>query len=293
MPGEFDLIRWIRTQQTTSPRVPLAAGDDLAALRLGDDTILVGIDQVLDGVHFMAAEHDPELIGRKAMNRNLSDCAAMACLPAAAVVSLALSRGQSMEWTKRLYAGMRAAGEAFDCPIVGGDTGSWPGPLAITVAILGKAAGIEPIRRSGAKVGDSVYVTGQLGGSILGRHLDFRPRVHEARQLVANHRITAMIDLSDGLSRDVAHIAAESGVGIVIHAAQVPIHPDVARLTDSKSPLDHALHDGEDYELCFTGEPGIPGAICIGQVVAGQGVWIETDGKREALKTSGFEHRLG
>ena len=185
--------------------MPLPAGDDLAALRFVavDGLILVGVDQILDGVHFDARLHAPERIGRKAMNRNLSDCAAMACLPTAANVSLALPRGLPMEWTKRLYEGTEAAGLAFDCPIVGGDTGVWDGPLAVTVSIIGRAGDAVgktavPVRRSGAKPGDRVYVTGPLGGSILGRHLDFVPRVREARELVAGHRISAMIDLSDG-----------------------------------------------------------------------------------------------
>ncbi|HEX8323572.1 MAG TPA: thiamine-phosphate kinase [Tepidisphaeraceae bacterium] len=294
MPGEFELIDWIRAQQRATERVPLSAGDDLATLQFSaaDGLILVGVDQVLDGVHFDALAHAPERIGRKAMNRNLSDCAAMACLPAAAVVSFALPHGTSVDWTKRLYDGIRQAGEAFDCPIVGGDTGVWDGKLAVTVAILGRAAGVTPVRRNGAKPGDAVYVTGPLGGSILGRHLDFVPRVREARELVGHHRINAMIDLSDGLSRDAAHLARESAVGIVLDAAAVPIHADVARMTDGRPPLDHALHDGEDYELCFTGEPGIQAAIRVGMVEAGQGLWIEDERGRRPLESGAFEHRF-
>ena len=294
MPGEFDFIDFVRSRQSTGGRVPLAAGDDLAALRFdaGDGLILVGVDQVLDGVHFDAAVHAPERIGRKAMNRNLSDCAAMACLPAAAVVSLALPKGTPVEWTRRLYDGIRDAGLAFGCPVVGGDTGSWDGKLAVTVAVLGRAAGVEPVRRSGAKVGDAVYVTGPLGGSILGRHLDFVPRVAEARELAGRHRVSAMIDLSDGLSRDTAHLARESGVGIELDAAAIPVHDDVHATNDGRSPLEHALHDGEDYELCFTGEPGIGTATRVGTVVGGAGVFIVRDGVRRPLLPQAFEHRL-
>ncbi|MDB5327755.1 MAG: thiamine-monophosphate kinase [Phycisphaerales bacterium] len=308
MPGEFEFIDWLRARQTPSARVPVPAGDDLAALRFeaGDGLILVGVDQILDGVHFDARLHAPERIGRKAMNRNLSDCAAMACLPTAATLSLALPRGLPIDWTKRLYEGIEAAGLAFDCPIIGGDTGVWDGPLAVTVSIIGRAGEemgqtsaaktaaktIPPVRRSGAVAGDRVYVTGPLGGSILGRHLDFVPRVREARELVARHRISAMIDLSDGLSRDVAHLARESSVGIVLNAAAVPIHGDVARLNDNRAPLDHALHDGEDYELCFTGEGGIASAIEVGRVVAEPDVWIEFNGQRQPLTKGAFEHRL-
>jgi len=292
MSNEFDFIDWVRAQQRPGPYVILPASDDLAILKFDpSDLILVGIDQVLDGVHFDSAQHAPELIGRKVMNRNLSDCAAMACLPAAAVVSVALVKGTPVEFAKALYLGMKAAGEAFDCPIVGGDTGSWGQKLAVSVSILGRSAGVTPVRRSGAQPGDAIYVTGPLGGSILGRHLAFIPRVHEARQLVSNHRISAMIDISDGLSRDVAHIARESGVGVVLDAALVPIHDHARQLPGD--PLDHALHDGEDHELCFTGEPGIVDAIRIGTVIAEKGVWLERSGKRESLAAKGFEHQIG
>src|SRR6476646_5820146 len=143
MPGEFDFIEWIRSQQQASEFVPVPPGDDLAVLKwAGDDLLLVGADQLLDGVHFDSADHSARDIGRKAMNRNLSDCAAMACLPAAAVVTFALPAGVGVEYAKELYLGMKEAGDHFGCPIVGGDTGSWPQKLAVTVTILGRSAGI-------------------------------------------------------------------------------------------------------------------------------------------------------
>ena len=207
MPGEFDFIDWVRRQQSSSKTVLQPAGDDLAILKWSaDDLLLVGVDQVLDGVHFDSSVHEPQAIGRKAMNRNLSDCAAMACLPAAAVISFALPHGVGVDFAKQLYQGIRQAGDKFDCPIIGGDTGSWNGKLAITITILGKSAGIEPVCRSRAKIGDQIYVTGPLGGSILRRNMEFEPRIHLARQLAKNFRITAMIDLSDGISRDLPDI---------------------------------------------------------------------------------------
>lgn len=293
MSREFDLIDWIRSQQTTSGRVLLDAGDDLAILHFSkDDLILVGIDQVLDGVHFDSAVHAPDLIGRKAMNRNLSDCAAMACLPAAAVVSLALPRGCSIDFAKALYAGMKAAGEAFDCPIVGGDTGAWSGRLAISVSILGRSAGMTPVRRSGAKPGDGIYVTGPLGGSMLGadkggRHLTFTPRVREARDLNARQAISAMIDLSDGLSRDLAHLCRESGVGADLIAGAIPVHADASLIAGARSLLDHALSDGEDYELCFTSGPR-GDALRIGVITAAKGVRLDGD----PLAARAFEHQF-
>src|SRR5215469_1868920 len=126
MPGEFDFIEWLETQSSASAFVPVPQGDDLAVIKWrGEDLLLVGADQVLDGVHFDSAKHGPRAIGRKVMNRNLSDCAAMACLPAAAVTTVALPRGSGEDFVKELFFGMKEAGEPFDCPIVGGDTGSW------------------------------------------------------------------------------------------------------------------------------------------------------------------------
>ena len=176
MPGEFDFIDWIRTQQSPAEQVILPAGDDLAVMRsAGEDLLLVGVDQVLDGVHFDSAVHAARAIGRKVMNRNLSDCAAMACLPAAAVATVALPRGVSLDYAKELYLGLREAADVFACPIIGGDTATWDGKLAMTVSILGRSAGIAPITRHGARPGDGIYVTGPLGGSILGRHMTFTP----------------------------------------------------------------------------------------------------------------------
>jgi thiamine-monophosphate kinase len=296
MPGEFDFIPWVRRQQSASETVKLPAGDDLAILKWSaNDLLLVGVDQALDGVHFDSSVHEPQAIGRKAMNRNLSDCAAMACLPAAAVIAFTLPRGIGIDYAQQLYQGIRQAGDKFNCPIIGGDTGSWNGKLAITVTILGKSDGIEPVRRSGAKVGDLLYVTGPLGGSIQARHMIFEPRIELARHLAKNFHITSMIDLSDGLSRDLPHICKAGAVGAVMNANAVPIHPDVHKTPDHTDPLSHALNDGEDYELLFTSPDRIPTDLAtpIGQITGGNAVEIETgNGQRSPLQAKGWEHPL-
>ena len=139
MPGEFDFIRWVMTQSSANARVLVPPGDDLAVLKWdAADLLIVGADQVLDGVHFDSKIHSPRAIGRKVMNRNLSDCAAMACLPTAAVATAALPKGIPLEDVKELYKGMTDAGAEFDCPIVGGDTATWDGKLVLTLTILGK-----------------------------------------------------------------------------------------------------------------------------------------------------------
>ena len=294
MAGEFDFIEWVRSQQQPSDFLLVPPGDDLAVLKWpADDLLLVGVDQVLDGVHFDSAVHTPRQIGRKAMNRNLSDCAAMACLPAAAVVTMALPAGAGVEYAKELYLGMREAGDAFDCPVVGGDTGSWAGRLVVTVTIMGRSAGVKVVSRGGARSGDYIYVTGPLGGSLLGRHMTFEPRVLLART-IAREDPSAMIDLSDGLSRDLRHLCRESGVGAVILADAVPIHEDAQRAfrEDRRDPLHHALHDGEDYELLFTCARGEAPGICVGRIIKDSSIQLKTRQGLVPLEPAGWEHTL-
>jgi thiamine-monophosphate kinase len=295
MAGEFDFINWIRAQSLKSDNLLVPPGDDLAVVKWKfDDLLLVGVDQVLDGVHFDSSIHTPRQIGKKVMNRNLSDCAAMACLPAYALATVALPRGRNIDYAKELYLGLREAGDAFDCPVIGGDTGSWDGKLVVTVTILGRSAGVKPITRAGAKVGDGIYVSGPLGGSILGRHLIFEPRVVLAREISA--RVSAMIDLSDGLSRDLLHICRESGVGAIIYADAIPVHEDAMALSqqDQRPPILHALHDGEDYELLYTASPtdNLPGTR-IGTInAASEGILLQSEWHREPLDPLGWEHPL-
>ncbi|MEA2735723.1 MAG: thiamine-monophosphate kinase [Humisphaera sp.] len=294
MAGEFDFIEWVRRQTARrDEHVLVPPGDDLAVLKWpADDLLIVGVDQVLDGVHFDSAVHAPRDIGRKVMNRNLSDCAAMACLPAAAVATVALPKTRDIEYAKELFLGMKAAADVFDFPIVGGDTASWDAPLAMTVTILGRSSGIPPITRNTAKPGDSIYVTGPLGGSILGRHMTFIPRVREARQLAQSGLVTSMIDISDGLSRDLRHICRESGVGAALHSSEIPIHPDADTLSRQtcRYPIEHALHDGEDYELLFTTSAEQPYGYWIGMITAETSI-IDEDGAI-SLEPKGWEHKL-
>jgi thiamine-monophosphate kinase len=295
MAGEFDFINWIRAQQSRSPLVQLPAGDDLAVLKWdSDDLLLVGVDQVLDGVHFDSKVHTARQIGKKVMNRNLSDCAAMACLPAAAVATVALPKGTSLEYAKELYLGLKEAADPFHCALIGGDTATWSEKLVVTVTILGRSAGIAPLTRSGAKPGDSIYITGSLGGSILGRHMTFQPQVELARHLAGKISISSMIDISDGLSRDLRHICEQSSVGAIIEADKVLIHDDAVTLflRDGLSPLDHALHDGEDHVLLFTtSDPRFSGSP-IGRITEGNQIQLQTKDGLIPLEPKGWEHKL-
>lgn len=288
--SESDLLERLRRAAIPTPAVPIPIGDDLAALFWDpSDLLLVGIDQVLEQVHFDSKIHTPAQIARKAVDRNLSDCAAMACLPHAIVMSIAATRGTDVD---ALIDGARIAASQFDCQLVGGDTGVWAGPLAISVAIIGRSAGIAPVRRSGAKPGNKLYVTGPLGGSILGRHIDIAPRVHEARSLAQSFELHAMLDISDGLSRDLDRLCRASHVGATLDAGAIPIHPDAFRMNDTVSPLDHALHDGEDHELLFASPHcDHPGVTCIGVIDPLPGVRIRINDEIRPLDPRGWDHR--
>jgi len=307
--GEFAFIDWIRQHALVGGAgVSVGPGDDCAVIDVSGGRILLTTDILLDGTHFDLAAAGPVLVGRKAVAANLSDIAAMAGLPRAAVVAVGLPRSAGQALARALYRGMREVADAYECPIVGGDVTAWPRSadrLVISVAVVGEPAEIEPVLRSGAQVGDEVLVTGRLGGASLGRHLTFEPLIAEARALATAGSIHAMIDLSDGLSSDLAHIAAESETGAVIRAGDVPVHPDAETLARSsgRPPLEHALNDGEDFELLFTTDRRTADRLCadppaavaltrIGEIVP-EGFFIEApDGQRMPLVSAGYEHEL-
>jgi thiamine-monophosphate kinase len=302
--GESAYIEWLRQRTPPATRVLVGPGDDAAVLQRPENSLLVTTDMLLDGTCFRLEEAGAFRVGRKAINVNLSDIAAMAGVPTSAVVSVGLPRTGVSGLADQLYLGMRDAADAFQVPLVGGDTNSWDGPLTISVTMLGEATARGPVLRSGAQIGDWIIVTGPLGGSILGHHLDFTPRVREALRLHELANLHAMIDLSDGLAKDLHHICAESRCGAVLIADSIPIS-DAARelsIQDGRPPLDHALSDGEDFELVFTvsaddgdrlvREQSVSGIRLyrIGEIVA-DGLWLEGTGQRERLDPRGYEHR--
>lgn len=302
--GEFAFIDWLRHQAPADSRVLLGPGDDTAAVRLAPGSpVLVTTDMLLDGSCFILADAGPRRVGRKAMAVNLSDIAAMAGRPTVAVVSVGLPRDGGRAMAEELYLGMREMADRFDTPIVGGDTNSWDGPLAISVTLLGEPTGRGPVTRSGARPGDWLLCTGPFGGSIHGHHLDFSPRVSEAIRLNEIADLHAMIDVSDGLAADIWHICTESQVGAVLRADAIPIADAAKPATDGRSALDHALADGEDFELVFAVSPAdgrrlvetqpVPGITltAIGECVE-SGLWLESDGARRPLEPQGYVHSL-
>ncbi|MFK7820763.1 MAG: thiamine-monophosphate kinase, partial [Planctomycetaceae bacterium] len=249
MSYEFELIGKLR-QQLSEFGSPLRVGpgDDAAVIELADGTCeLLAADMLLGGVHF---EHDadPRLVGRKALAVNLSDIAAMGGTPKAALISVALPKGKGV--AEPLHQGLFELATEFGVAIAGGDTTSWDGPLVINVAVTGNLnAGEEPFLRSGAKVGDWIFCTGPVGGSIDGHHLTFTPRLRESTALRAVANVSSMIDISDGLASDLHHILTESQVGARVYVDRIPYRSNIA---SSKNALERALGDGEDFELLFT-----------------------------------------
>lgn len=299
--GEFALIDLIRRSAAASEAVPVGIGDDCAVLDAPGGPIVITTDMIIEGVHF--EKTDPLLeVGWKAACVSFSDIAAMGLRPTALLCAVALPEGFSMQQAEEIVRGLNHACAEFGVALVGGDTTSSTGPLSLCTTALGKADGLRPLLRSGAKQGDVILVTGVLGGSILGKHLIFWPAVDEAVALNTSFDVHAMIDVSDGLAADLNHIIEESKLGAVIEADKIPIADaahELARHT-GKTPMQHALSDGEDFELLFTMHPGEADRLlreppfeapvsAVGRIIDA-GLFIELDGQRRPLKPAGYEH---
>lgn len=305
--SEFAYIRWVRQRIAAHSRVLVGPGDDAAVVRWPSGVpCLITTDMLLQGSCFLLENTDPRLVGRKALAVNLSDIAAMAGKPVAAVVSLALPRGGGRRLAEELFEGLSQLAAEFDTAIVGGDTNAWNGPLAINVTVVGEPTGSGPVRRSGAEPGDWIMATGEFGGSILGKHLAFTPRVREAQRLHELVRVKAMIDVSDGLSADLHHLCEESGCGATLEESLIPISAAARAMQDKKSPLEHALSDGEDFELLFAVCPAEGQRLLQEQPLAEFGVLLHRlgefvpqgfflrsrDGRVEQIEPRGYVHEF-
>ena len=307
--NEFELIESLVRTLPTHDAVAVGPGDDCAVLAGGgtDRQLLFKTDAVVEGIHF-TKDTPPEKIGRKALARCLSDIAAMAGTPDAALITLGLPKDYDAQRIRRIYDGMGALAREHGVAIVGGETTTSPERMFLSIAMLGHIAPGKAVLRSGARAGDAIFVTGELGGSLAEKHLDFEPRLAEARWLATHFKLHAMIDLSDGLAGDLRHILNASGVGAELLSRAVPV-TRAARLTahastSAKPALLAALTDGEDFELLFTVAscdavplvdawkkrfPALP-LSCIGKVIPTLGVTIRDSEGVKPLTEHGYTH---
>jgi len=314
---EKSLIARIRGQTRTGRNVIAGIGDDCAILRIpSGHEALVTTDFSLEGIHFRREWHSPEVVGHRCLTRGLSDIAAMGGQPISAFLSLALPRNLPQAWVDDFLRGLLKLADSFHVVLAGGDVAESPAGVLADIVVVGSAPRGKAVRRSGARPGDRIYVTGRLGGSaatlkllFAGRklrpadflqHFHSKPRLEVGRILRERSLASAMIDLSDGLSTDLAHICEESGVGAEIRSDVIPL-AGIGKPAH-KVELQLALHGGEDYELLFTARPGrrVPARIAgvaitqIGKVVRGRQITLaEGSGKPVALKPAGWEHFKG
>ncbi len=286
--GEDALVRRLTASLPCDARVLAGPGDDCAVVVRPGHDLLLKADAVVEGIHF-TRETAPELIGRKALARALSDIAAAGGVPRHALITLVLPADASVDRVERIYAGMIALAREHGVNVVGGET-SRGSQLVISVTIVGEATHGPPVGRSGALPGDALMVTGRLGGSIRGRHLSFEPRLEQSSWLLRLFRPHAMMDLSDGLAKDLPRLAAASGVEFIIDESALPC-------AEGCTPA-QAWGDGEDYELLFTIDAALVESLMrhwrqtfpdleltrIGSITA------KGEGRTPGFATQGWEH---
>jgi thiamine-monophosphate kinase len=326
--GETGIIELIRekTSKRLPPFVRKGIGDDCAVLEASKDSLLlVTTDTLVEGVHFTPQTLSPEDIGWKALAVNISDVAAMGGMPSTAFLSMGISRATGVNFIESFLDGFNVLAEKTGVVLAGGDTVESPSSIVITITLLGNCPKDSVVYRSGAKVGDDIWVTGPLGNSAAGLFLlsdksilDYSgyeslieahkrpmPRLDMGKALGGSHLAHAMIDVSDGIAKDLSHICQESDTGALLHPSSVPMAKEMQQLAAQagKDPMDWALHGGEDFELLFTASAqdrkevealteatlGIPAAR-IGTITEGDRVKIQTSTGPENLSSGGYHH---
>lgn len=325
MGGEFETIA--RYFAPLAAKAPGAAGleNDAAVFAVSEGfEAVVTVDAMIAGVHFLE-DDQPDLVGRKLLRVNLSDLAAMGARPLGYVMTTAFPKGIDAPWLERFVAGLAADQKTFDVSLLGGDTVSTPGPMALTLTALGEVEAGRGLVRSGARPGDLIYVSGTIGDGALGllaltgrlsdlaeadrmalaeRYRLPRPRLALGRALVERALATAALDVSDGLIGDLAHITETSGVGARLEAEAVPLSPAARRsLEADPERLSTILTGGDDYELLFTVPPGDEAQVAavaaalglglhrIGVMVEGSGIVVlDARGQAVSMRRSGWQH---
>lgn len=329
--NERDIIAYINAlAPATAPGLIKGIGDDCAVIdRDGHHVWLLTLDTLIESVHFDCAFHPPELLGRKAVSVNVSDIGAMGGTPRFALLSVGMPPGFDAAWFQAFAQGLAQACRDYGCLLIGGDTVASPQGLNFSLTLIGEALGSQVVYRHGAKVGDTIWVSGPLGWAAAGlallqrgigrdseplwplmeRHLDPQARAELGALLAQSGLVHAMMDLSDGLATDLAHLCTASSVGAEVWAQQLPgqdVLVQAARLTDD-DPVQWAIGGGEDFELLFTAAPEAQAALlalgercglhlaAIGTVVSGSGVNLLRQGvdgttATEAVAYGGYDH---
>ncbi len=252
--GEFGLIELIRKRLRHTKGVIKGIGDDSAVISQFPGKLqLLTTDTLVENIDFKMKEASPEQVGRKLLSVNLSDIAAMGGVPKYSLLTLGLPAKTSMSWLNRFLKGFLSLSARYKVKLIGGDLSN-SGTLWTSLVLIGMIERKNCVYRCGARPGDDIFVTGSLGGSILGKHFDFKPRLNEAREIIKRFHPTSMIDISDGLIQDLRHIMEESAVGADVFASAIPISDAARKLSriDKRTALMHAMTDGEDFELIFT-----------------------------------------
>jgi thiamine-monophosphate kinase len=304
---EKQILRWLREHLPATPATLIGPGDDAALLDWSDsDQCLIATDTIVEGLDFVVETCPLADIGRKALAINLSDLAAMGAIAVSATVSLVLPSLDPFETCREIILGMQSLAQDYDVSISGGDISIWEGPLVATVTVLGKPGPGGVLTRDGAQDGDQLLVTGSLGGSILSHHHAFTPRLDEIVTLTSVHTINAAIDISDGLGLDLSRLAEASQLAARLDPAVVPVSADAhdlaKRQEDGETALQHALRDGEDFELLLAVSPEVAeillrdqpidcGMTLIGEFFSGEGLFTRhEDGSLRVFEPQGYVH---
>ncbi len=313
---EQTFVAWAKMRARRLPQVDIGIGDDAAVLGPSEHSRVVTTDTLMDGIHFDSATADLAAVGRKLVNANLSDLCAMAAEPEAVFLSMCLPpvvRTNAVDVqplieiprdvaAAAIYEGVCDVCETRAIALAGGDTNCWDGPLVLSMTAIGRIPPGTAWRRSGARPDDYIVVTGGLGGSLLGKHLSFEPRIDLVEKLRGCAGIHAAMDVSDGLSVDLLRMCDSSRCGAIVDLDSVPLSGAAteAASNSGRSPVEHALADGEDFELLFAVAPdafdslasmvGEQNFLRCGVFTSRTGLWANEGGKIRQLPSTGYIH---
>ena len=313
--GEFGFIDYIKANFPVQEGT-IGIGDDCAVMPAGEGELLFSTDLLMEGVHFLRSESSPEDVGWKAAAVNLSDIAAMGGTPVATFLSIALPKDAQGEWAERFIDGYTQISRKYDVPLLGGDTTSSLRDIAVNVGVLGRCPSRKRLMRNGAKIGETIYVTGPLGDSagglqailkgmdrteevmtLIGRHKRPVPRIDAGRILMESGKVGAMMDISDGIASDLRHIMKASGVGAVIALDRLPCSPELISVCAGQGwdRYELATSGGEDFELLFTGPDALESELDIkvypvGKIVDGNELTWTVEGSAVDYDYMGYKH---